>query len=54
MEFNKMEKKKALEEDNLMKVEFNLEAERYRNDRWELKLKQAEIKKTNADAFLKE
>lgn len=54
MEFNEAERKKALEEDNSMKAELNLEVERYKNDRWELKLKQAEMKKANGDAFLKE
>jgi len=54
MEFNEGERAKELEADRLLKIEQNLDAERYKTDRWEQKLKQAEMKKANAAVFLKE
>lgn len=54
MEFNEAERAKELEADRLLKIEQNLDAERYKTDRWEQKLKQAETKKANAAVFLKE
>ncbi|KAE9541124.1 hypothetical protein AGLY_004369 [Aphis glycines] len=52
--FNKAERAKELEANRLLKIEQNLDAERYKKDRWEQKMKQAETKKANADFFLKE
>lgn len=54
IEFNKAERAKELEANRLLKIEQNLDAERYKKDRWEQKLKQAETKKANAAFFLKE
>ncbi|XP_022168579.1 trichohyalin [Myzus persicae] len=54
MKFNEAERAKELEADRLLKIEQNLDAERYKTDRWEQKLKQAETKKANAAVFLKE
>ncbi|KAF0762981.1 inner centromere protein-like [Aphis craccivora] len=54
IEFNKAERTKELEANRLLKIEQNLDAERYKKDRWEQKLKQAETKKANAVFFLKE
>ncbi|KAE9540781.1 hypothetical protein AGLY_004026 [Aphis glycines] len=48
------ERAKELEANRLLKIEQNLDAERYKKDRWEQKMKQAETKKANADFFLKE
>ncbi|CAI6375139.1 unnamed protein product [Macrosiphum euphorbiae] len=52
--FNEVQKAKELEADRLLKMEQNLDAERYKTDQWEQKLKQAETKKANAAFFLKE
>jgi len=52
--FNEVQRAKELEADRLLKIEQNLEAEQYKMDRWEQKLKQAETKKANAAFFLKE
>ncbi|CAH1725223.1 unnamed protein product [Aphis gossypii] len=52
--FNKAERAKELEANRLLKIEQNLDAERYKKDRWEQKMKQAETKKANAGFFLKE
>lgn len=54
IKFNEIQRAKELEADRLLKIEQNLEAERYKTDQWEQKLKQAETKKANADFFLKE
>ncbi|XP_060875980.1 DNA ligase 1-like isoform X2 [Metopolophium dirhodum] len=52
--FNEVQRAKELEADRLLKMEQNLDAERYKTDQWEQKLKQAEMKKANAAFFLKE
>jgi len=54
IKFNEVQKAKELEADRLLKMEQNLDAERYKTDQWEQKLKQAETKKANAAFFLKE
>jgi len=54
MEFNDAERAKELEANRLLKIEQNLDVERYKTDRWEQKLKQAETKKVNAAFILKE
>ncbi|XP_026822616.1 vicilin-like seed storage protein At2g18540 [Rhopalosiphum maidis] len=54
MEFNDVERAKELEANRLLKIEQNLDVERYKTDRWEQKLKQAETKKANAAFILKE
>jgi len=54
IQFNEAQRAKELEEDRLLKMEQNLDAERYKTDRWEQKLKEAETKKANAAFFLKE
>jgi len=54
MKFNETDRAKKLEADRLLKIEQNLDAERYTADRWEQKLKQSETKKANAAYFLKE
>ncbi|XP_025195475.1 LOW QUALITY PROTEIN: coiled-coil domain-containing protein 173-like [Melanaphis sacchari] len=54
IEFNKAEKAKELEANRLLKIKQNLDAEQYKRDRWEQKLKQAETKKVNAINFQKE
>lgn len=48
IEFNKAMEIKAQEEERLLKIEQNMEAEQYRKDRWNEKLKQAEKRKANA------
>jgi len=52
--FNEVQRAKELEADRLLKMEQNLDAERYKTDQWDEKLKQAETKKANSDFFLKE
>ena len=52
--FNEAQRAKELEADRLLKMEQNLDAERYKTDQWEQKLKLAETKKANAAIFLKE
>lgn len=54
IKFNEVQRAKELEADRLLKIEQNLDAERYKTDRWEQKLKQADTKKANAAFFLKE
>jgi len=54
IKFNEVQRAKELEADRLLKIEQNLDAERYKTDRWEQKLKQADMKKANAASFLKE
>jgi len=54
MEFNKVQKAKEHEADCLFKLEQRLDAERYKTDRWEQKLKKAETKKAYATVLLKE
>jgi len=52
IEFNKTERERALEEESLLKIAQNSEAEQYQKDRWEQKLKEAETKKSNATTYL--
>ncbi|XP_003240302.1 DNA ligase 1 [Acyrthosiphon pisum] len=52
--FNEAQRAKELEADRLLKMEQNLDTERYKTDQWEQKLKLAETKKANAAIFLKE
>jgi len=54
MAFNEAQKAKELEADRLLKIEQNLDAERYKTDRREQKLKQAETKKAYAAVLLNE
>lgn len=54
IEFNKVERAKELAADRLLKIGQNLDAERYKKDRWEQKLKQAETKKANMAFLLNE
>lgn len=49
-----MEKAKVMEENRLRKIEENLDAERYKNERWQQKLKQAETKKIKTTILLEE
>lgn len=53
IEFNETEKTKALEEECLLKIAQNSEAEQYQKEQWEQKLKDFEIKKANAATYLK-
>jgi len=54
VEFNKAERARVLEEERLLKLEQNSDAERYKRDRCEQKLKQAEKKEALAAVLLKE
>jgi len=54
MKFNEVQKAKELEADCLLKIEQNVNAERYKADRWEHKLKQAQTKKAYATVLLNE
>lgn len=50
IEFNKDLRLKELENKRLLNIEQNLEAEKYRKDRWEHKLNEIEMKKSKAAA----
>lgn len=52
IEFNKAEKAKLMEENRLLMIEQNKEAEQYIKDQWEQKIKKAETKKSNAASYL--
>lgn len=54
VEFNKAEMARVLEEERLLKLEQNSDAERYKRDQYEQKLKQAEKKEAYAAVLLKE
>lgn len=54
IKFNEAERTRIMEENRLVKIEQNLEAERYKKEQCEEDLKRAETKKANAGFILKE
>lgn len=54
IDFNNAEKARVLEEERLLKLQLNRDAEQYERDRYEQKLKRAEKKEACAAIFLKE
>lgn len=54
LEFNQVEQARVMEENRLRKIEENSDAERYKNERWQQKLKQAEAKKVKTTVLLEE